>query len=498
MLRHFPHGRTQCPGDDPDGSSRSTVFPARARRTRLVLAALLVGALASTSLTSAVADDKDDLEDQRGQVNSDINQAEAALDESSDELVQASNAYDAAKQKLGSARDNLASTQGELKTAQAYDQTMQSRLDSAQQDLTNARADLESGQKRVRQAREEAQRFLVEQATEGDPRLRALGSLLNGEDPKTFGLKMDYTGAVSEAQSASLENLDASEVMLQVQRDEVKRARDRVAEERRAAARNLEVKKELERQAEEQTQQVKQLVGRRDSARDTAEDAKQADLGRLDSLEGERDRIAGKLRAIAAQERREALREKRKQQQQQEQDNGSNGGNSGGNNGGNNNGGNSGGNNGGSDGGDSGGNDGGSDPPPDTGFSLGYPVGNAYITSPYGMRFHPILHVNKLHDGTDFSAACGTPVLASEDGTVSEAYYNAGYGNRIIISHGYHRGVSVATSYNHMTSFSVGVGQSVSKGEVIGYSGTTGYSTGCHMHFMVYVNGATTDPMNWL
>jgi len=453
--------------------------------------------MASTSLTSAIADDKDDLKEKRGEVKQDINQAESALNESSQRLINTTNAYKAARKQLGTARDTLAATRGELQTARVYDQTMQARLEQAEQDLEQAKSELKSGKAQVVDAREKAQRFLVQQATEGDPRLRALGSLLNGDDPSTYGLKMDYTSAVNEAQTARLKSLDASEVMLQVKREQVQRARNRVAEERREAARNLELKKQLERQAEKQTHQVAQLVDRRDSARRKAESAKQADLRKLDDLEGERDRIAARLRAIAERERREALERKREQQRQQqlEQQESQNGGSSGGNSGGS---GGSGSSNGGS-GSSDGGSDGGSSGSPDTGFSLNYPIaGSTYITSSYGMRFHPILHVNKLHDGTDFSAACGSPVVAAEDGTVTDAYYNEGYGNRIIISHGYHRGVSVATSYNHMTSFTVGVGQHVSKGELIGYSGTTGYSTGCHMHFMVYVNGATTDPMNWL
>ena len=450
------------------------------RRTRLATAVLLVTALAGSGLTSASADDKDDLKDKRGQVNQDINQAEASLDESSDRLISTTKAYSAAKQKLSVARDTLARTQGQLRTARAYDLTMQNRLADAEQDLSNAKADLKSGRARVDSATEKAQQFLIDQASEGDPSLRALSSLLKGEDSGNFSVKMDYTSAVNEAQSATLNDLDASEVLLSVKRDQVQAARNRVAEERAAAARNLELKKKLERRAESNEASVEQLVGKAASARSDAEAAKKSDLRQLGQLEDERDRIGAMLRKIAERERREAQQQAQEEQQQQQNNGGSSDGNSGSNNGGSNNGGS---------------NDSGSS---DSGFQLGYPVSNAYITSSYGMRFHPILHYYKLHDGTDFGAGCGTPVHAAEDGTITSAYYNAGYGNRIIMSHGYHRGVSVATSYNHMTSFSVGVGQRVSKGQVIGYSGTTGYSTGCHMHFMVYVNGSTTDPMNWL
>jgi murein DD-endopeptidase MepM/ murein hydrolase activator NlpD len=120
------------------------------------------------------------------------------------------------------------------------------------------------------------------------------------------------------------------------------------------------------------------------------------------------------------------------------------------------------------------------------------------ITSPFGMRFHPILHVWKLHDGTDFGIACGTQVRAARSGTVESTYFNAGYGNRVIISHGWLDGASMATSYNHLTRWIVHPGQHVKAGQLIAYSGTTGYSTGCHLHFMVYRNGTAVNPINYL
>src|SRR5699024_5649323 len=145
-------------------------------------------------------------------------------------LINTTNAYKAARKQLGTARDTLAATRGELPTARVYDQTMPAPLEQAEQDLEQAKSEVNSGKAQVVDAREKAQRFLVQQATEGDPRLRALGSLLNGDDPSTYGLKMDYTSAVNEAQTARLKSLDASEVMLQVKREQVQRARNRVAE----------------------------------------------------------------------------------------------------------------------------------------------------------------------------------------------------------------------------------------------------------------------------
>ncbi len=120
------------------------------------------------------------------------------------------------------------------------------------------------------------------------------------------------------------------------------------------------------------------------------------------------------------------------------------------------------------------------------------------VTSRFGPRFHPILKRWKLHDGTDYSASCGTPIAASFDGTVRQRYFNAGYGNRLIIDHGRVDGVRVLTAYNHAIGYSVSPGQRVRRGQIIGRVGTTGYSTGCHLHLMVWADGALIDPQRWL
>jgi murein DD-endopeptidase MepM/ murein hydrolase activator NlpD len=137
------------------------------------------------------------------------------------------------------------------------------------------------------------------------------------------------------------------------------------------------------------------------------------------------------------------------------------------------------------------------------GGALSWPVA-AGVTSSYGMRTHPVTGVYKLHDGTDFGANCGTPVRAAASGVVIQAANVPGYGNQLVVDHGALRGAGVATSYSHLMSFSRGPGSRVSRGEVVGYSGGAsgmygaGYSTGCHLHFMVYVNGGTSNPMGWL
>lgn len=117
-----------------------------------------------------------------------------------------------------------------------------------------------------------------------------------------------------------------------------------------------------------------------------------------------------------------------------------------------------------------------------------------YKTSDYGMRLHPILGYYRLHAGTDLRTYCNNPIYAGASGTVQWARYRAGYGNQVMVNHGYWKGSSLMSSYNHLNSMTVSAGQNVSQGQLIGYSGNTGTSAGCHLHFEVYVNGATTDP----
>jgi murein DD-endopeptidase MepM/ murein hydrolase activator NlpD len=120
------------------------------------------------------------------------------------------------------------------------------------------------------------------------------------------------------------------------------------------------------------------------------------------------------------------------------------------------------------------------------------------VTSAFGMRLHPLLKIWKLHDGTDFSAACGSAIRAPYAGVVTRATFNPAYGNRLFVSHGRVDGVRVETAYNHARRYLVRPGQRVSRGQVIGEVGSTGLSTGCHLHLMVWLNGRLSNPMSWL
>lgn len=133
---------------------------------------------------------------------------------------------------------------------------------------------------------------------------------------------------------------------------------------------------------------------------------------------------------------------------------------------------------------------------------LSLPVSSPYMTSPFGMRYHPIFHTWRLHAGTDFGSPtgsfCGTPIMAAADGTVAWATYYSDAGNQVMLDHGYVSSKWLTTAYDHLSSFAVSRGQKVARGQIIGYAGTTGNSTGCHLHFEVRVNNQYVDPVTLL
>jgi len=126
-------------------------------------------------------------------------------------------------------------------------------------------------------------------------------------------------------------------------------------------------------------------------------------------------------------------------------------------------------------------------------FLVRKPIAEGEMTSPFGMRFHPILHYARMHTGVDWAAPTGTPIYAAGNGVVIKAAWDGGYGRRVEIQHanGY------VTAYNHMSGFGRGIveGAHVVQGQTVGYLGDSGLATGPHLHYEVIINGNFVDPM---
>ncbi|WP_298172454.1 M23 family metallopeptidase [Novosphingobium sp.] len=122
---------------------------------------------------------------------------------------------------------------------------------------------------------------------------------------------------------------------------------------------------------------------------------------------------------------------------------------------------------------------------------FGAPV-SGHVTSGYGMRRHPILGYVRMHAGVDFAASWGSPIYAVTDGRVAYAGWHGGHGNYVRLDHG----GGIATGYGHMSRIAVAPGMAVRRGQIIGYVGSTGLSTGAHLHYEVYRGGQTVDPFS--
>lgn len=128
-----------------------------------------------------------------------------------------------------------------------------------------------------------------------------------------------------------------------------------------------------------------------------------------------------------------------------------------------------------------------------SGFLWPLPSGCNTISCVYGYRIHPITGKYSFHNGVDISVSTGTNVYASKAGTVITSQWNTAYGNYVVISHG----DGVSTLYAHLSELDVSVGDYVIQGETIGLSGSTGWSTGPHLHFTIFVNGESVNPMDY-
>ena len=122
------------------------------------------------------------------------------------------------------------------------------------------------------------------------------------------------------------------------------------------------------------------------------------------------------------------------------------------------------------------------------------PVDGVHLTSDYGMRVHPVLGGRRAHKGVDLAAPIGTPIYASADGVISRADWFSSYGLYVSIEHG----GNIETRYGHMSRLNVAAGQEVRKGDIIGFVGTTGRSTGPHLHYEVRIAGEAVNPVPYM
>ncbi len=415
-------------------------FPSAARR-RLALV-LATSALATGAVAVPFAQADDDLQDQQKQVEKQIERAHDELDETSAAMRRAQGALDAAQAELDAAVAELAAVRERLDAARERDAEMAEALAKAEDRLSTAESDLAEGQQALADQRTEVTDSVNELYQQGDPQLMSLTALMNSGSLGDLTRQQQTDRVISSNQTEVYDELDAAEVLLQVREDQLSEARDDVAQQREAAAANLATMRALTAQAVAGREKVRDKVAVRLDARREASAALAKDRALLSRLRNQEARIKQQIMEAARASRGTSVSASA------------------------------------------------------DGFLL--PPVTGPVTSPFGMRTHPIYGYYSLHDGTDFGVACGEGMRASGDGTVISKYYSSVYGNRLYVNLGQVNGKNLTVVYNHASGYRVDVGDRVSTGEIVGYVGDTGWSTGCHLHYTVLVNGNAVDPMTWM
>jgi len=435
------------------------------RRASAAVAAVAVGVGLLSVITGPSAN-AGELRDRQKTVQKKISRADHELEESSSALRRATEALSRAREQLTEARAELGDVRARLEIAQQRDEEMKAALSAAEARLEQASADVAIGKAALQDQRDVVIDTLTALYQQGDPDLMAFTAILSSQTPSDITRQREANRSLVELQGNEYDDLHAAEVLLQVHEEEVEEATAEVAEKRQEAADHLVAMQGLTQEALDAKERVRSLVGSRKDAEAQAERAKAKDRKALRQLKEQEARIQ-KLIQKAIREARERARRKAARAAARAAAKAAKAGNAG-------------------------------TPaaPMDTDGLLMHPV-NGPVTSPFGYRTHPIYGYWGLHDGDDFGASCGAPLVAVRGGEVLTEYYSSVWGNRLYLNVGMVNGNFITVIYNHLSRYNVGVGATVERGDVVGYVGTTGWSTGCHLHFTVMENGKPVDPMKY-
>ncbi len=447
---------------------RSDRAPAAAprRSIALVTAALCALALMTTS-AQAVSTGSDPGKDKRT-VDAQVDKLKDQLHETSSDLSAAYTALQSTQNQLPAARATLTRAQSAAAAADRANTVATQELQAAQASEKKAEDELASTTKEVAASRTRVAQFAAQIYQEQG--FGQLDMALSSTDPQQFADRIALVDTVMDVQSQTMDRLATEQASLTALEDHLSALRKDSTEKKKQAAAALKRAESAKATAAAAKASLDSLAAKQASEAESVVGKLAAEKATLASMQAEQSRLKTILvqRAAEAKRRAEAARRAAPARGPAR--------------------------NPGSSGGGGGGGGGGSS---SSGGFLSRPVSGGRVSSEFGMRFHPILHYMRLHSGRDYALACGTSVYASAAGTVIRAGWGGGYGNRVVIDHGYQRGVGLASTYNHLSGIVKGSG-SVRRGQLIGYIGTTGSSTGCHLHFETLENGDFVDPRRWL
>jgi murein DD-endopeptidase MepM/ murein hydrolase activator NlpD len=366
-----------------------------------------------------------------------VHHAEAILEDATAAARNAARRLEAATAALPAAQQRVATSRGLVAAARVAANTARRKADTARTEYGTVAARFAGAQRRVEQARQRVDD--IASATYMGGNFGAINVLVGATGPQDAMDRLGIVDQVMQKQQSSVEEMVAARRAARIEQDQAGLAKRAAEDAERDASAKLAATRAAEASAERAQAAVVTLANSRRTALAIAKSERAAVLAKYRQAKAEEARIEA---ALAAWERRNRVA-------------GSVHG------------------------------------------KLLMPV-MGWKSSDFGERYDPYYRVWQLHAGADFAAAGGSPIRAAAAGRVIQAGWNGGYGNYTCISHGELQGRGFSTCYGHQSAIEVHVGERVSRGEVIGRVGTTGASTGYHLHFETRFDGVPRNPLPYL
>jgi len=382
-------------------------------------------------------DDKRKVDQELARVRSMV---EAATDRAKDAAV----AYADANGRLPAARDRLAEARGLVAAAEVAAGRARREAARTDRELRAATAGYRAAEDQVTAARVRVGEF-VSAAYKGGGAV-AFTSMLSADSPSDLAERVAYLDELAASQRDALDRVVRERHEAKRQQNAATLAKRRADQARREAEEALTAARVAREEAEDAADAVRDLVGQRKTALRTAEAERAATLERYRDLRRENAKIEAEIRALAGQDRERGRAT-------------------------------------------------GGSARAGAGFLM---PAQGWKSSDFGWRWDPYYRVWQLHAGMDIAAPGGSAIRAADDGKVFRAGWNGGYGRYTCVYHGLRNGNGLATCYAHQSRILVSYGQRVRRGQLIGAVGTTGASTGDHLHFEVRLNGTPVNPVRWL
>lgn len=432
--------------------------PSALRRplTVLAAAALLMGPLL-TAPAALAEGSKDDKIAERASVDQQLEDLRIELSDVNDDLAQTYLDLAETELLIPQAQQDLDDAQAELEAARQEDQQTGDRLEAAQEEERELSGEVDTGQQEVDSSDEELKQVAIEAYKGGGLPSPASVYLDSATPQDAVDRSMNYRLTLA-SQGSRLDSLRTDQALTENSADRLTAVREEIDDLKQQSEDAVQRTEDAEQKASDAKSSLDDLYAQQTQQRDDLEAKKKKYQDQEGDLEDRGGTLDDEIAELARQE-------KEREQAAAASTPAPSGGDSGG----------------------------------SSSAKGGWirPV-DSRMNSNFGWRYHPIYHTRKLHAGVDFPVACGTPVKAAHDGRVLATTSNHSAGNKLILSHGISGGKVITTSYHHLQSFAVSTGQSVTAGQTVAYVGTTGSSTGCHLHFEVHEDGNAVDPAGYV